>query len=37
VRARVDEHIAAGADHVVLQALGDEPVGQLTRLAPAVL
>jgi probable F420-dependent oxidoreductase len=37
VRARVDEHIGAGADHVVLQALGDEPVGQLTRLAPAVL
>ena len=34
VRARVDEHVAAGADHVALQALGDDPVGQLTRLAP---
>ena len=37
VVARVDEHIAAGADHVALQALGDDPVGQLTRLAPAVI
>jgi probable F420-dependent oxidoreductase len=37
VRARVDEHFAAGADHVALQALGDEPVAQLTRLAPALL
>jgi probable F420-dependent oxidoreductase len=34
VRRRVDEHVAAGADHVALQALGDDPVGQLTRLAP---
>lgn len=37
IRARVDEHIAAGADHVALQALGDDPVAQLTRLAPALL
>ena len=37
VRGRVEEHFAAGADHVALQALGDDPVGQLTRLASAVL
>jgi probable F420-dependent oxidoreductase len=36
VRQRVEEHVAAGADHVALQALGEEPVGQLTRLAPAL-
>jgi probable F420-dependent oxidoreductase len=36
VRQRVEEHVAAGADHVALQALGDEPVRQLTRLAPAL-
>jgi probable F420-dependent oxidoreductase len=36
VRARVEEHFAAGADHVALQALGEDPVGQLTRLAPAL-
>jgi probable F420-dependent oxidoreductase len=36
VRERVDEHLAAGADHVALQALGEDPVGQLTRLAPAL-
>lgn len=34
VRQRIEEHVAAGADHVALQALGDEPVVQLTRLAP---
>ena len=34
VRARVEEHFDAGADHVALQALGDDPVAQLTRLAP---
>ena len=34
---RVAQHHAAGADHVALQALGDDPVGQLTRLAPALL
>jgi probable F420-dependent oxidoreductase len=32
VHARIDEHIAAGADHVALQALGDDPLGQLLRL-----
>jgi probable F420-dependent oxidoreductase len=37
VHARVDEHVAAGADHVALQALGDDPLGQLLRLAPAVV
>ena len=36
VRERVEEHFAAGADHVALQALGEDPVGQLTRLAPAL-
>jgi probable F420-dependent oxidoreductase len=36
VRDRLEEHIAAGADHVALQALGDDPVGQLTRLAPTL-
>jgi probable F420-dependent oxidoreductase len=32
VRARVDEHLAAGADHVALQALGEDPLGQLLRV-----
>lgn len=36
VRERLEEHVAAGADHVALQALGENPVGQLLRLAPAV-
>ncbi len=36
VAARVEEHLAAGADHVALQALGPEPVDQLRRLAPAL-
>jgi probable F420-dependent oxidoreductase len=36
VRERLEEHVAAGADHVALQALGDGPVRQLTRLAPAL-
>jgi probable F420-dependent oxidoreductase len=36
VRARIDEHVAAGADHVALQALGPDPVNQLRRLAPAL-
>jgi probable F420-dependent oxidoreductase len=36
VRERLEEHVAAGADHVALQALGDDPVRQLTRLAPAL-
>ena len=37
VGERVEQHFAAGADHVALQALGDDPVGQLTRLAPSLL
>jgi probable F420-dependent oxidoreductase len=36
VRERLEEHVAAGADHVALQALGDDPVRQLTRLSPAL-
>jgi probable F420-dependent oxidoreductase len=36
VRQRFEEHLAAGADHVAFQALGDEPVSQLTRLASAL-
>ena len=36
VRERLEEHVAAGADHVALQALGENPIGQLLRLAPAV-
>jgi probable F420-dependent oxidoreductase len=36
VRERLEEHLAAGADHVALQALGDDPVRQLTRLSPAL-
>jgi alkanesulfonate monooxygenase SsuD/methylene tetrahydromethanopterin reductase-like flavin-dependent oxidoreductase (luciferase family) len=36
---RVREHLDAGADHVLLQPLGDldEALRQLRRLAPAVL
>jgi probable F420-dependent oxidoreductase len=36
VRGRLEEHVAAGADHVALQPLGGDPVGQLTRIAPAL-
>jgi hypothetical protein len=40
IRARIDEHRAAGADHVGLQPLGapGDPLGVdlLRRLAPAV-
>jgi probable F420-dependent oxidoreductase len=36
VRERLEQHIAAGADHVALQALGEDPLGQLTRLASAL-
>jgi probable F420-dependent oxidoreductase len=36
VRQRVEEHLAAGADHVALQALGEEPVRQLIQLAPSL-
>ncbi len=37
VKARVDAHVTNGADHVCLQVLGDDLLGQLTRLATAVL
>lgn len=39
VAARVREHLDAGADHVLLQPLGDleQAIRQLERLAPAVL
>lgn len=40
IRARVDEHLAAGADHVCVQVLGDElfspPREDWRRLAPAL-
>lgn len=36
LRGRVAEHLAAGADHVAVQAVGDDPLGQLRRLAPAL-
>jgi len=39
IAKRVREHLDGGADHVLLQPLGDlgEAIGQLTTLAPAVL
>jgi len=41
VRRRVREHLDAGADHVCVQALGQDPtdiaLGQLEELAPALL
>jgi probable F420-dependent oxidoreductase len=37
VAERVRAHFAAGADHVCLQALGDDPLDELRRLAPAVV
>lgn len=36
VRARVEEHLAAGADHVCVQAVGADPLAELRRLAPAL-
>ena len=36
VAARVRAHLDAGADHVPVQALGPDPVGQLERLAPVL-
>jgi probable F420-dependent oxidoreductase len=36
VAARVLAHLAAGASHVPVQALGADPLGQLERLAPAL-
>ncbi|HET7571526.1 MAG TPA: TIGR03620 family F420-dependent LLM class oxidoreductase [Gaiellaceae bacterium] len=37
VRARVEEHLAAGADHVCVQAIGEDPLGDLRRLALLLL
>ena len=41
IRARVDEHFAAGADHVCVQVLTGDltelPMDQWRRLAPALL
>jgi probable F420-dependent oxidoreductase len=37
VAARVREHLDAGATHVPVQVLGDDPLGQLERLAPGLL
>jgi len=36
VATRVAEHLAAGADHVALQALGADPLDELRRLVPAL-
>ena len=36
VRARVEEHFAAGADHVCVQAVGPDPLGDLRRLASSL-
>lgn len=34
--AALRTHVAAGADHVAVQPLGDDPLGSLERLAPAL-
>lgn len=36
VAARLDEHVTAGADHVCVQVLGDDPRAQLRALAEAL-
>ena len=36
VRDRVREHLEAGADHVCVQAVGDDPLGDLRRVAAAL-
>jgi probable F420-dependent oxidoreductase len=36
VRDRVAAHLEAGADHVCVQAVGAEPLGELRRAAPAL-
>ena len=36
VAAGVNAHLEAGADHVAIQPLGDDPLGQLAALAPAL-
>src|SRR5437879_1390981 len=37
VRDRVKAHLDAGADHVCVQAVGDDPLDELRRVAPALL
>src|SRR5438067_1106513 len=36
VRDRVKAHLDAGADHVCVQAVGDDPLDELRRVAPAL-
>jgi probable F420-dependent oxidoreductase len=36
VRGRVEAHLAAGADHVCVQAVGADPLEELRRVAPAL-
>lgn len=36
IAERVQAHLDAGADHVSIQALGPDPLGQVRRLAPAL-
>ena len=36
VRDRVAAHLDAGADHVCVQAVGDDPLDELRQLAPAL-
>lgn len=36
VRDRVKAHLDAGADHVCVQAVGDDPLGELRQVAPAL-
>jgi probable F420-dependent oxidoreductase len=36
VRDRVAAHLTAGADHVCVQAIGADPLGELRQLAPAL-
>ncbi len=36
VRDRVKTHLDAGADHVCVQAVGEDPLGDLRQLAPAL-
>jgi alkanesulfonate monooxygenase SsuD/methylene tetrahydromethanopterin reductase-like flavin-dependent oxidoreductase (luciferase family) len=36
VAARLDEHLQAGADHVPVQVLGDDPLAGYRALAPVL-
>jgi len=36
VRGRVKAHLDAGADHVCVQAVGEDPLGELRQVAPAL-